>query len=56
MGQKIEIAEPSKLFKPFVYYYKYVETDLTGMYKIVPIPFVELYFNFTNLNLISPGY
>ena len=55
MGQKIEIAEPSDLFKPFIQYYKYVETDLTGIYKIVPIPDVELYFNFTGLNLFSPA-
>jgi AraC-like DNA-binding protein len=56
MGQKIEIAEPSELFKPFIQYYKYIETDLTGVYKIVPIPFVELYFNFTQLKLFSPDY
>jgi len=56
MGQKIEIAEPSELFKPFVQYYKYIEADLTGVYKIVPIPYVELYFNFTQLNLFSPEY
>lgn len=55
-GQKIEIAEPAELFKPFVQYYKYIETDLTGLNKIVPIPFVELYFNFTHVNLFSPGY
>jgi len=56
MGQKIEIAEPSELFKPFVQYYKYIETDFTGIYKIVPIPYIELYFNFTKLNLFSPDY
>jgi AraC-like DNA-binding protein len=56
MGQKIEIAEPSELFKPFIQYYKYVETDMTGFYKIVPIPYVELYFNFTHLNLFSPEF
>jgi len=56
MGQKIEIAEPSELFKPFIQYYKYIEADLTGIYKIVPIPFVELYFNFTRLKLFSPDY
>ena len=56
MGQKIEIAEPSELFKPFIQYYKYVETDLTGIYRIVPIPYVELYFNFTHLNLFSPEF
>jgi AraC-like DNA-binding protein len=56
MGQKIEIAEPSDLFKPFIQYYKYIETDLTGLFRIVPIPYVELYFNFTRLNLFSPEY
>jgi len=56
MGQKIEIVEPSELFKPFIQYYKYIETDLTGTYKIVPITYVELYFNFTQLNLFSPEY
>ena len=56
MGQKIEIAEPSELFEPFIQYYKYIEVDLTGIYKIVPIPYVELYFNFTQLRLFSPDY
>lgn len=56
MGHKIEIAEPSELFKPFIQYYKNIESDLTGIYKAVPIPYVELYFNFTQLNLFSPEY
>ena len=56
MGQKIEIAQPSELFKPFIQYYKYIEADLTGIYKIVHIPFVELYFNFTRIKLFSPDY
>ena len=56
MGQKIEIVEPSELFKPFIQYYKYIETDLTGILKIVPISYVELYFNFTHVNLFSPEY
>lgn len=56
MGQKIEIAEPSELFKPFIHYYKYVETEMTGIFKIVPITCVELYFNFTQIKLISPKY
>lgn len=56
MGQRIEIAEPSELFKPFIQYYKYVETDMMGFYKAVPIPYVELYFNFTHLNLFSPEF
>jgi len=56
MEQKIEIVEPSELFKPFIQYYKYIETDLTGNFKIVPITYVELYFNFTQLHLFSPKY
>jgi len=56
MGQKIEIVEPSELFRPFIHYYKYIETDLKGIFKIVPITFVELYFNFTKVNLYSPEY
>jgi AraC-like DNA-binding protein len=56
MWQKIEIAEPSELFKPFIYYYKYVETDMTGIFKIVPITCVELYFNFARIKLISSEY
>ncbi len=56
MGQKIEIAEPSELFRPFIQYYKNIETELMGIYKIVPITYVELYFNFTHLNLFSPEY
>jgi AraC-like DNA-binding protein len=56
MGQKIEIIEPTDLFQPFIQYYKYIETDLTGLYRIVPIPYVELYFNFTAVNLFSPSY
>ena len=56
MGQKIEIVEPSELFKPFIQFYKYIETDLTGILKIVPISYVELYFNFTHVNLFSPEY
>lgn len=56
MGQKIDIAQPSELFRPFIQYYKYIESDLTGIYKIVPITYVELYFNFTRLNLFSPEY
>lgn len=56
MGQKVEIALPSELFRPFIEYYKYVETDLTGIYKIVPITAIELYFNFTHIRLFSAGY
>jgi len=56
MGKKIEIAEPSAPFKPYIRYYKYIESDVTGIFNIVPNTFVELYFNFTHINLFSPGY
>lgn len=52
---KIQIREPSAPFKPFIRYYKYIESDLTGIFKVVPNTFVELYFNFTRINLFSPG-
>jgi AraC-like DNA-binding protein len=56
MGIKIQIAEPSVLFKPFIRYYKYIESDVTGILKIVPITYIELYFNFTHVNVFSPRY
>ncbi len=55
MGTKIQIAEPSEIFKPFIRYYKYLEADIAGVLKVVPNTFVELYFNFTHINLFSPG-
>lgn len=53
MSLKVEIAEPSGLFKPFIRYYKYVEADITGLIKVVPNNSVELYFNYTHINLFS---
>ncbi len=53
---KIQLSEPSEPFKPFIRYYKYIESEVTGIYKAVPSTFVELYFNFTHINLFSPGY
>jgi len=53
---KIQIAEPSAPFRPFIKYYKYIESDVTGIFKTVPVPYIELYFNFTHVNLYSPGY
>jgi AraC-like DNA-binding protein len=52
---KIQITEPSAPFKPFIRYYKYIESDVTGIFKVVPASYVELYFNFTHVNLFSPG-
>lgn len=56
MDIKIQIAEPSPLFKPFIRYYKYIESDVTGILKCVPITDVELYFNFTHINIFCQGY
>ena len=56
MKNEIQSALPSTLFEPFISYYKYIELDKTGLFKIVPIPFVELYFNFTHINIYSNGY
>ena len=56
MRKNIQIAKPSALFEPFIRYYKYIETDIIGIFKIVPIPYVELYFNFTHINIFSSGY
>jgi len=53
---KIQLSEPSEPFKPFIRYYKYIESEVTGIYKAVPNTFVELYFNFTHINLFSPCY
>ena len=52
---KIQLSDPSEPFKPFIRYYKYIESEVTGIYKVVPNTFVELYFNFTNFNIFSPG-
>jgi AraC-like DNA-binding protein len=56
MREIFQTAKPSALFEPFIRYYKYIESDLKGIYKCVPIPYVELYFNFTHVNFYSPNY
>jgi AraC-like DNA-binding protein len=56
MKAKVQIAPPSELFKPFIKYYKYIESDVSGIYKCVPILNYELYFNFTRIHLFSPGH
>lgn len=56
MRNEVQSVLPSALFKPFILYYKYMEVDITGLFKIVPIPYVELYFNFTHINIYSNGY
>jgi AraC-like DNA-binding protein len=53
---RIVIIEPSPLFKPFIRFYKYIESDVIGILKIVSIPDVELYFNYTHVNLFSKNY
>lgn len=52
----IQIAEPSANLKQFIRYYKYIESDVTGILKGIPITNVELYFNFTHINVYSQGY
>ncbi len=56
MELKFQIAKPSESLRAFVRYYKYVESDLTGTMKSVPVVSDELYFNFTHIRLFSPGY
>jgi hypothetical protein len=53
---KIQLAEPSAPFRPFIRYYKYIESDVTGIFKVVPASNIELYFNLTHVNLLSTGY
>ncbi|MEE4115372.1 MAG: helix-turn-helix domain-containing protein [Marinilabiliaceae bacterium] len=53
---KIEIAEPSDHLKPYIRYYKYIESKITGIMKAIPIMHEELYFNFTHINIFSEGY
>lgn len=56
MSILVQIAEPSPLYKPFIKYYKYIESDVTGILKGIPITDVELYFNFTHINVFCKGY
>lgn len=55
MGDKIQIGEPSAPFRPFIKYYKYIESGLTGIFKAIPNAYVELYFHFTHIDIFSPG-
>lgn len=52
----ILILKPSPILAPYIKYYKYIESDLKGTYKCIPITNVELYFNFTHVNLFSKNY
>ncbi len=56
MNVKVQIAEPSPLFQPFVKHYKYIESSVSGTYKVVPITDVELYFNLTHIHVFCEGY
>lgn len=56
MAINIQIAEPSANLKPFIRYYKYIESDVTGILKAVPITNLELYFNYSHVNIYSQGY
>ena len=56
MSMLVQIAEPSPLYKPYIKYYKYIESDVTGILKAIPITDTELYFNFTHINVYCYGY
>ena len=56
MGILVQIAKPSAEFKPYILYYKYIESDITGILKAIPITDVELYFNFTHIKVFCKGY
>lgn len=56
MAINVQIAEPSANLKPFIRYYKYIESDITGILKGIPITNIELYFNYTHINVYSQGY
>ncbi len=57
MASKIQIAQPSTIFKPYIRYYKYIECDISGIMKVIPNTSIELYFNYTHINLFSePNY
>lgn len=55
MENKIQIGEPSAPFRPYIKYYKYIESNMVGIFKVLPNTYVELYFNFTHINIYSPG-
>lgn len=55
MGDKIQIGEPSAPFRPYIKYYKYIESGLTGLFKVIPNTYIELYFHFTHIDIFSPG-
>jgi AraC-like DNA-binding protein len=56
LTNKIVILKPSLFLQPYIKYYKYIESDLNGIYNCIPIPDVELYFNFTQINIFSKDY
>ena len=56
MSILIQIAEPSPHLKPYIKYYKYIESDIIGTLKAIPIIDIELYFNFTHVNIYCSGY
>lgn len=56
MKTKIQIATPSSQFQPYIVFYKYFESELTRVYKIIPNSYVELYFNFTPIQIFSKSY
>ena len=40
----------------FIRFYKNIESDVKGTFRLVPVPNVELYFNFTGVRLFSNTY
>ena len=52
MGNKIIHITPSEHLRPYIKYYKYMETDLyQGRYKSIAAPDVEMYFNFIPIKM-----
>lgn len=56
MKIQIQRAEPSPALHPFVDHYKYIQADLSGVMKPIPIAQEELYFNNIDIRIHSPGY
>ncbi len=48
-----DILEPADSLKPYIKYYKYVETDVKGTFKAISTGDVELYICLTHIRLFS---
>ena len=53
---KIIKMQPAYCLKPYIQYYKYIELDIVGVYKAIPIADVELYFNCTHVEVFTNNY